>query len=354
MYESLKAEHDSVEIAAKNARRARELLVEARKSRHEALNILGGAHNDAVSTKYGLQREIEAMQSKISTLRKSTRKPNDLLVSSTRDEYLEAQNDLQTRKNEVQEEIERLGLDGESKVLSDLDSALDNILERSKTALESINDALTSASDARFKAVTIPENRQEERFAEVGTKLEVGARMAMMRAGESVKSNQMQQQVYDARDSVRDAQDAIREATERGETNMTIESLRNAATAQIEELKNAQSKMDEHMGLVVETIPGPFIKNEASAACELHDLELCTHAQMAQAFLQGHHGCECGWTSTSLDHGNTFVVEYVSQIHVKERCQEDSWGIVLCGEKSPDLIDEGIEGFAAHCCGTKK
>ena len=212
MYESLKAEHDSVEIAAKSARRARELLVEARKSRHEALNILGGAHNDAVSTKYGLQREIEAMQSKISTLRKSTRKPNDLLVSSTRDEYLEAQNDLQTRKNEVQEEIERLGLDGESKVLSDLDSALDNILERSKTALESINDALTSASDARFKAVTIPENRQEERFAEVGTKLEVGARMAMMRAGESVKSNQMQQQVYDARDSVRDAQDAIREA----------------------------------------------------------------------------------------------------------------------------------------------
>ena len=99
---------------------------------------------------------------------------------------------------------------------------------------------MTSASDARFKAVTIPENRQEERFAEVGTKLEVGARMAMMRAGESVKSNQMQQQVYDARDSVRDAQDAIREATERGETNMTIESLRNAATAQIEELKNAR------------------------------------------------------------------------------------------------------------------
>ena len=57
----------------------------------------------------------------------------------------------------------------------------------------------------------------------------------------------------------------------------------------------------------------------------------------------------------AFDHGNTFVVEYVSQVHVKGRCQdENSWGIVLCGEKSPDLIDEGIEGFSAHCCGANK
>jgi hypothetical protein len=248
-------------------------------------------------------------------------------------------------------------LDGESKVLFSLDSALDTILERSKTALESINEALTSASDARFRAVTIPESQREhaERFAEVGTTLEAGTRMAMMRAGESIKSNEMQQSVYDARDAVRDAEVAIREATDRGETNTTIDSLRKVANAKIDLLRQVQRRMDEHVGLVVETIPGPFIKSEASAACELHDLELCTHAQMAQAFLQGHHGCECGWTSTSLDHGDTFVVEYVAQVHLKDQCHgdENSWGIILCGEKSSDLFDEGIEGFSAHCCGRK-
>jgi hypothetical protein len=314
-----------------------------------------------VNTKYKLAREIEAMQSTISTLRKATREPTDMLVSGTREEYLESQNDLKNRKQEVQNEIQRLDLDSESKVLYDLDSALDTIMERSKTTLKSINEALSSASDARFKATSAEHLTPAERFVEVGTTVNAGARMAMMRVGESIKSNEMQQRVYDARNEVSDAQNAVRVASDRGESNTTVESLRNAARAQIDQLRNAQREMDEHMGLVVETIPGPFIKSEASAACELHGLELCSHAQMAQAFLQGHHGCDCGWTSTSLDRGNSFVVEYVAQIHLKERCSDDNgnnnWGLVLCGEKSPDLLDNDNEhvlnGYAAHCCGSK-
>eukprot|EP00940_MAST-03C_sp_MAST-3C-sp2_P003039 g3039.t1 len=191
----------------------------------------------------------------------------------------------------------------------------------------------------------------------VRSKAQVSAGLALARrAAASSKMTRLQDAVASAAAKVAGDSEAV-EWADTHESDATARRVQDRLAAQLKEFHSAQQRLDETSGLSMFTVDGQFSRAEAIATCELNSATLCSHAEMVQAFLQGHHSCSCGWTSTSLDEGGSYIIEYSAQPLLGKSCGgspgDQSYGLLLCGEIEADSEEHG-GGYAANCCSRGK
>eukprot|EP00939_MAST-03C_sp_MAST-3C-sp1_P002779 g2779.t1 len=345
---SLRSANEAATAAKDGTDRASRLLDAARKKEEVARQQVVDAHREVANVQYEAKRDIETLQEGLITLRKPTEIPSVAISEDARGEYQRALDSQKRSETSAKTFGGAIDVNGEQVLNGRLNAALESVLTRSRRVLELMDGTVQDAEDARKDASSSETTGNNFRMAEVRSKARLSAGVAAaQRAAMTSKLATLRKRVASASAKVVGDEEAVQFIRSR-EDEGTVHRVSRHAKRDISDLKRAQKDLDSLTGLSFVAVEGTFDMSEAAAACEMRDATLCSHADMTQIFLQGHHSCSCGWTSTTLDSGSSFVVEYVSQPHMS--CDHDGgeWGLVLCGEKNAVSSTSG--GYAANCC----
>jgi len=339
--------------AAERAQRSADLLAQGQRLQSDAHEQLVEAHSELTTVAFELKRSVEELQEPVDTLPDPEQAADASMPKIARAHALQVQSDTERYGKRVKSLDDALDLDAEAGHNKKLIPALDGLLAKSKGLLESLEEAIVMNTGHAPAAPAVPE---EMRMAEVRVSTQANDRAkagmaAMARAAMASAMAHGQDGVADARARLDAAGSALDSAQARADSE-AVAAAQQLRADSLKDLSRAQLALDTQSGLRVTTVQGKFSMPEAAAQCELRRSELCTHTQLVQAYLQGHHSCRCGWTSTSLDGGSSYVAEYATQMAGSPCPASKEWGIIMCGHFSP--LDKDVTGHLmdAHCCTT--